>query len=132
MKNKYNAKKTIYNGIKFDSQLEERIYRAIMQLKDEGIVVFVALQVPSELQEKYENIDGKKIRSINYKCDFVVHDKNGKEFVIDAKGMLTPVFKLKKKLFEYKYNKIIHTVSSMKAVRELIKGSEVVPKKSKK
>lgn len=120
--NKYNATKTVYNDIKFDSKLEARIYKALMQLKEEGYINFIALQVPFELQEKYENIDGKKIRSINYKSDFVVIDRNGKEFVIDAKGLLTAGFKLKKKLFEYRYNKILHVVKSMKEVRALIIG----------
>ena len=122
--NKYNASKTIYDGIKFDSKLEARIYKAIMKLKEEGYINFVALQVPYELLEKYVNVDGKKIRAINYKCDFVVIDRNGKEYIIDAKGLLTPVFKIKKKLFEYKYNKVIHIVTSIKGLNALICGEK--------
>ena len=122
--NKYNATKTEYNGIKFDSKLEARIYKGLMELKSEGYINFVALQVPYELLEKYENVNGDKIRAINYKCDFVVIDRNNKEYVIDAKGFLTPVFKIKKKLFEYKYNKVIHIVSSIKGLKALICGDK--------
>lgn len=120
--NKYNATKTEYNGIKFDSKLEARIYKGLMELKSEGYINFVALQVPYELLEKYENVNGDKIRAINYKCDFVVIDRNNRELIIDSKGFETPLFKIKKKLFEYKYNKILHTVNTIKGIRKLIIG----------
>ena len=117
--NKYNNTKTLYNGIKFDSKLEARIYKELERLKEIDQIQFLALQVPYELQEKYVNVAGKKIRSINYKADFVVI-KDSVEYVVDIKGMITPMFKLKKKMFEYKYNKILHIVKSNKGLRELL------------
>ena len=59
-------------------------------------------QVRFELQPSYE-INGKKIRSINYIADFTYREK-GKLHVIDVKGVRTNEYKLKKKMFEYKYN----------------------------
>ena len=118
-KNKYNATKTFVNGIKFDSKLEGRIYKELVRLKELDQIQFIALQTPYELQEKYVNVDDKKIRNISYRADFVVI-KDSVEYIIDAKGILTPLFILKKKLFEYKYNKILHIVKSNKALRELL------------
>ena len=119
-KNKYNATKTFVNGIKFDSKLEVRIYKELVRLKELDQIQFIALQTPYELQEKYENVVGKKIRSINYKCDFVVIDNKSIEYVIDVKGMLTPLFNVKKKLFEYKYAKQLHIIKSIKGLHELL------------
>ena len=38
------------------------------------------------------------IRAINYVADFLVKDGD-KEIVVDAKGLVTPMFKLKEKMF---------------------------------
>ena len=117
--NKYNNTKTLYNGIKFDSKLEARIFKELERLKEIDQIQFIALQVNYELQEKYVNVAGKKIRNISYKADFVVI-KDSVEYVIDAKGLITPMFNLKRKMFEYRYNKILHVVKSNKSLKELL------------
>lgn len=53
----------------------------------------------------YRNLSekgGKTFRKIEYVADFQ-YEQDGKIIVEDVKGMETDVFKLKKKLFEYKY-----------------------------
>ena len=57
-----------------------------------------------KLQEKYIAVDGRKIRSVSYEADFSYYDKNHQSFltVEDVKGMQTPVFRIKRKLFEYR------------------------------
>jgi hypothetical protein len=54
------------------------------------------------LQEAFEK-DGKKYRRIDYVADFEIHHLDGSIEVIDCKGFETTDFKIKKKLFEYKY-----------------------------
>jgi len=46
-------------------------------------------------------IDGRKRPAIMYIADFVYTDDSGKTVVEDCKGMLTPVYKLKRHLMMY-------------------------------
>lgn len=100
--NKYHNQKVIYNGIKFDSQREKNYYIKLQLLQEYNMIEDLKRQVRFELQPSYE-INGKKIRSINYIADFTYREK-GKLHVIDVKGVRTNEYKLKKKMFEYKYN----------------------------
>lgn len=89
---KYKNKKIEYDGIIFDSQLECNYYRYLKEMKVE-----FELQPKFLLQEGFKK-NGKTHRKIEYIGDFRIGNT-----VIDVKGMETPVFKLKRKLFEYKY-----------------------------
>ena len=128
MRAKYNATKVEYNGIKFDSKLECNIYKV---LKEELIDPFtkreeftIQLQVPYTLQDKFK-FNGKVIRPITYRADFVIHKRDlvmdaiyRRVAIIDAKGMETNEFKLKKKLFMKKFNYEITILNSMKQAKE--------------
>lgn len=59
------------------------------------------LQVPFLLQEGFKK-NGTTHRKIEYIADFV-YEENGQTIVEDTKGMKTETFKIKQKLFEYKY-----------------------------
>ena len=101
--NKYSNQKVVVDGIAFDSKLESRKYIELKLLEKAGYIKDLELQVKFELQEKYIK-RGKTVRSINYIADFVYFDiKKGKEIIVDTKGFRTDVYKLKKKIFEYKY-----------------------------
>ena len=103
--NKYNNKKTIVDGIKFDSEMESHYYIYLKQLKEIGEVVDFVLQPTYLLQEGF-NLNGKRIRAITYKADFKVIYKDGHEEVIDVKGKLTEEFKIKRKMLLYRYRDI--------------------------
>ena len=103
--NKYNNKKTIVDGIKFDSEMESHYYIYLKQLKEIGEVVDFILQPTYLLQEGF-NLNGKRIRPITYKADFKVVYKDGHEEVIDVKGKITEEFKIKRKMLLYKYRDI--------------------------
>ena len=103
--NKYNNKKTIVDGIKFDSEMESHYYLYLKQLKEIGEVVDFVLQPTYLLQEGF-NLNGKRIRPITYKADFKVIYKDGHEEVIDVKGKLTEEFKIKRKMLLYRYRDI--------------------------
>ena len=103
--NKYNNKKTIVDGIKFDSEMESHYYIYLKQLKEMGEVVDFVLQPTYLLQEGF-NLNGKRIRPITYKADFKVIYKDGHEEVIDVKGKLTEEFKIKRKMLLYRYRDI--------------------------
>lgn len=103
-KNKYNAKKTVVDGITFDSKDEADFYLHLKELKRKGKIKEFELQPQFELLPKFTNPKGKTILPINYKADFLVRHNDNSTEVIDVKGFETADFKLKKKLFEYKYN----------------------------
>lgn len=99
---KYGAKKTVVDGIRFDSRVESLYYLYVKDLKEKGELKDFKLQPVYELQPKYE-YQGFKRRAINYKADFLLIDNDDKETVIDVKGMPTSDAKLKRKMFEYRY-----------------------------
>ena len=103
--NKYNNKKTIVDGIKFDSEMESHYYLYLKHLKEIGEVVDFVLQPTYLLQEGFD-LNGKRIRPITYKADFKVIYKDGHEEVIDVKGKLTEEFKIKRKMLLYRYRDI--------------------------
>lgn len=103
--NKYRNKKTIIDGIKFDSIVEGRRYKELKILEKGNCVTDLKLQPKFELQTKFTNAKGEHIRAITYKADFS-YIENGKIIVEDVKGVETKDFKLKKKLFEYKYKDV--------------------------
>lgn len=100
--NKYGNRKITVDGIKFDSKHEADIYTKLKAMERCGAIHNLRLQVPFILQEKYE-INGRKVQAIKYVADFVFENQDLETEVWDAKGMKTDVYKLKKKLFEHRY-----------------------------
>ena len=103
--NKYKNQKIVIDGIKFDSIAEGNRYKELKLLERSKYITELKLQPKFELQEKYTNSKCEHIRDITYRADFS-YIENGKLIVEDVKGMETKEFKLKKKLFEYKYKNI--------------------------
>lgn len=103
--NKYRNRKTIIDGIKFDSKAEARRYVELKLMQDAGHIKDLRLQPKFTLQESYKNNKGKTVRAITYIADFT-YFQDGKNVVEDVKGVETKEFKLKKKLFENKYKEI--------------------------
>ena len=102
-KNKYNARATEVDGINFDSKKESERYLELKILENQGKIKYLRRQARFELQPSYKK-NGKTIRAIYYIADFVYFDKAKKKMIIeDTKGFRTEVYKLKKKIFEYKY-----------------------------
>lgn len=101
---KYHNTKVIYKGIKFDSKRERNRYKELVLLKNAEIISSLELQKKFELQPSYKK-NGKTIRSISYIADFYYYDNVKRQYVVeDTKGVKTDVYKIKKKMFEYKYN----------------------------
>lgn len=98
---KYRNRKIVVDNIKFDSNLEAERYRQLKLLQRAKQISNLRLQVPFLLQEGFKK-NGKTHRKIEYIADFV-YEENGQTVVEDTKGMKTETFKIKQKLFEYKY-----------------------------
>lgn len=100
---KYHNRKTVVDGITFDSKKEANRYIELKQAVKQGIIKDLVLQPRFELQESFK-LKGKTIRKIEYIADFSYTDvKNGITVVEDVKGIKTDVFKLKEKLFLKRY-----------------------------
>lgn len=97
--NKYRAKKTVIDGIEFDSAKEAKRYTRLRDMEEEGEIQGLRLQVPFELVPSFE-CDGVKYRGMKYVADFVYY-RDGKVVVEDCKGFKTPEYKMKKKLMAY-------------------------------
>ncbi len=103
--NKYFAKKTVAMGLKFDSRWEAERWGQLKAMERAGIVTQLERQVKYEL-----SINDVKI--CDYIADFryLLEEENGlsKLVVEDAKGILTPEFKLKKKMMKAIHGIDIH------------------------
>lgn len=96
---KNTIKRTSDDGIVFDSGLEKRFYEEVV-LPDvqSGIIAEYELQKKYVLQSEFKR-KGHSVRAITYVADFYVRLSNGRELVLDTKGMPDSVAKLKRKLF---------------------------------
>ena len=98
---KFGAKKTMVDGITFDSKWESERYGQLKAMERGGIVTDLELQV------KYDIVIND-IKICKYIADFVYKEESSdgkiREIVEDAKGFETPEFKLKKKLMKAVHN----------------------------
>jgi hypothetical protein len=99
---KYKSKKTVVNGIVFDSRREAKRYSELLLLERAGVIKNLELQKSFELIPS-QKINGKVVeRPCKYIADFV-YEENGKTVVEDTKGMRTDKYIIKRKLMLYKY-----------------------------
>lgn len=119
MYRKYNNKKVMVGGIKFDSKKEGVRYKELKMLERAGIIQDLQRQVkyvliPAQYEpsgeiytkgkEKGKPKKGKLIeRECAYYADFV-YTENGKTVVEDTKGVKTPEYIIKRKLMLYVHN----------------------------
>ena len=103
--NKYFAKKTVALGLKFDSRWEAERWGQLKSMERAGIVTQLERQIKYEL-----SINDVKI--CDYIADFryLLEEEDGlsKLVIEDAKGILTPEFKLKKKMMKAIHGIDIH------------------------
>lgn len=100
---KYRARKTIVDGITFDSKLEARRYITLKEMEEQGLISDLRRQVKYELlpkQEKEYPGDTTE-RACYYIADFV-YMLGDRKIVEDTKGILTPDFRIKRKLFRWR------------------------------
>lgn len=98
---KYHAKKTVVDGMPFDSKREADRYLVLKSMEEDGAIEDLRRQVRYELVPAFD-VDGKHYRPVFYVADFV-YVEDGKEVVEDVKGMKTDVYRLKSKLFARRY-----------------------------
>lgn len=101
--NKYKNKKTLINGIEFASKKEGNRYLELQLLERAGSIKELELQKRFEIQPAF-TLNNKKIRPIYYIADFFYYDKEKQRYIVeDVKGFRVKEYRIKKKIFEYKY-----------------------------
>jgi hypothetical protein len=101
-RHKYGAVKTTVDSFTFDSKKEARRYVELKHMAGRKEIQGLELQPEYILQPAYTTHDGKRVRPIAYVGDFQYWE--GEQCVVeDVKGMQTPVFKIKAKMFRFKY-----------------------------
>ena len=88
-KNKLNARITIVDNIKFQSEKEANFYR---ELKQDPSVLFFLRQIPIRFKS-----------GITYWIDFLVFYRDLSYKFVEVKGFKTRVYKMKRKLVESEY-----------------------------
>jgi hypothetical protein len=104
------------DGIVFASKLEMACYRF---LKERGIVF--ERQTEHLLQDGFEHA-GKMVAPIRYVSDFRIPVPGGVPLVVDAKGVVTPVFRLKQKLL-LRQGVVISCVRSVAELAALLQAN---------
>lgn len=105
---KYHSRKTVIDGITFDSKHEADYYCQLKLRKKANDIIDFELQPEYVLQEAYKR-DGKTIRAIKYRADFRIIHKDFKVEIVDCKGFKTKEYQIKKKILLKKYPDMIFT-----------------------
>lgn len=97
--NKYGAQKTTVCGRTFDSRREAEVYLELLAQKQAGGIVRIDFQPSYTLLAGFKDNTGKNQKPITYTADFFVTYADGRNEVIEVKGMRTRDYLLRKKLF---------------------------------
>ena len=128
MYRKYHNKKTVLDGIKFDSKLEAERYAQLKMMERAGVIKGLELQPSFELLPSFRK-NGKTWRRTVYKADFRYILAEDDSYIIeDVKGstaVITDVFRLKQKLFEYKYPDYTISIVTSKDIKKFQKETKV-------
>ncbi len=116
MTSKYRSVPTVVDGIRFHSKKEAADYSNFALLLKNGKIKSLDIQVRFELfacvapqlgddTDQYMTRIRKEFPRLvgAYYADFVVVELDGTKRVYDSKGVTTPLYKLKKKLFQAAY-----------------------------
>lgn len=97
-RNKFNARRTEYNGRSYDSKLEANLAAQLDLRLKAGELTEVIPQFKVEMWCYREN--GDKAFLVKHKVDFRVQHKDGSYELIEAKGVETTDYKWRRKFLE--------------------------------
>ena len=102
---KYNSRKTVVNGIPFDSQKEACRFGELLLLLKAKKIKDRKLQPEFTLQEAFKTPEGEAVRAVRYRADFSYLrpvregvDTRWERVVEDVKGYKTKEYEIKRKL----------------------------------
>ena len=104
-RNKYNAVKTVVDGIAFASKAEAEYYRRLKDWQQAGLISYFLIQVPFRLPG-----------NTKYVVDFQIFGPELDVAYLDVKGFDTPIGKLKRKQVEALYPVKIAVIKLVRSV----------------
>lgn len=109
--NKFGAKKTVVDGITFDSKREAAYYGELkMRMRGEKFIFQRQVKYPLYAFDE-GHVSGTYAKKVcTHVVDFVITRIDGKTEAHEVKGVETDVWKLKKKIFEANYPHIKYVV----------------------
>lgn len=94
---KYGNRRTVVDGISFDSKREAARWQQLKMLERGGLISNLQRQVKYELVPRQV-----RERSVDYYADFVYTDNsNNQQVVEDVKGVRTSTYVIKRKLMQW-------------------------------
>lgn len=97
--NKYNARKTIYDGVRYDSQLEANQAAELDLRKRAGDILDWDRQY--KIETWCYTADGRKAFKVTHKVDFRVTHKDGSFELLETKGVETTDYRWRRKFLEH-------------------------------
>ncbi len=97
-KNKYGAIRTEYDGYKYDSKFEAAVAQDLTLRKKAKDIKDFDRQFKVEMWAYDEN--GKKAMKVSHKVDFRIHHNDGSYELLEAKGVETSDYKMRRKWLE--------------------------------
>ena len=94
-RNKYNAQKTMYNGVMYDSKLEAKLAGNLDVMKKRGSGKDKITDIQRQVAFSF---DHNGVHICKYVCDFVVTYADGRKEHLDAKGVEMREGRIKSKL----------------------------------
>jgi hypothetical protein len=96
--NKYGAKRSTFNGRTYDSKFEAGVAITLEKWKLAGEILDYETQYKVEMWA--HRPDGIAAFKVSHKIDFRVHHKDGSFELIEAKGVETADYKMRRKFLE--------------------------------
>lgn len=97
--NKYGAKRTEFNGYKYDSKFEASVAQELELRKQAGDIKDYDRQYKIEAWAYREN--GLKAFKVSHKVDFRIHHNDGSFELYEAKGVETSDYLWRRKFLEH-------------------------------
>ena len=86
----------------FASRREADVYKQLKLLAKAGAIHDLSLQPEFVIWDGGKDRNGKKVRPIVYRADFM-YRQNKATVVVDVKGVRTPIYMMKAKMFRVRY-----------------------------
>ncbi|HEY5806156.1 MAG TPA: DUF1064 domain-containing protein [Candidatus Saccharimonadales bacterium] len=96
--NKYGARKTVFNGRKYDSKFEAGVAQELDLRLKAGDIRNVEPQYKVEIWVYRE--DGRQAFKVSHKVDFRVENNDGSFELVEAKGVETDDYKWRRRCLE--------------------------------
>lgn len=97
-KNKFGAIRTEFNGYKYDSKFEASVAAELELRKKAKEILDYDRQFKVEMWAYDQN--GKQAMKVSHKIDFRIHHKDGSFELLEAKGVETSDYKMRRRWLE--------------------------------